>query len=354
MSAGAGARGVLTVNAGSTSVKVSLVRSDGSAEVLDDLAHAVAAVSPTAVLHRVVHGGDRSAPAVVDAEVLAELRALTELAPLHQPASLAALETARAAFPDVPHIACFDTSFHRTLPASASTYALPEALRAHVRVYGFHGLSHAYAARRVRELVPAARRVVVAHLGGGASLCAVLDGRSIDTTMGFTPLDGLVMGTRCGHLDPGALLWLAAELGSDLDALTDLLERRSGLLGLSGSGDMREVLRRRDAGHEEAALAVAVYQHALQAQVGAMVAGLRGLDVLVLTGGVGEHCREVGNELCAALSWLGVDALEPGDEGLRVADGVRDLSAPGARVRTLVVHAREDLQMLAEAAHLLP
>ncbi len=250
----------------------------------------------------------------------------------------------------MPHVACFDTAFHRTIPPWATTYALPEPWRSAVRVYGFHGLSHAWASRQVRTLVPAARRVVVAHLGGGASLCAVLDGRSVDTTMGFTPLDGLVMGTRCGHLDPGALLWLLEHVDDDV---TELLEQRSGLLGLAGTGDMQDVVRRAGRGDAMAVQALAVYQHALRWHVGAMVTAVQGLDVLVLTGGIGERCRPVTTELCRSLAWLGVEVIEEPDDGIQLAEGVVELTAGGAMVRTVVVQSREDLQMLAEAATLL-
>jgi acetate kinase len=340
---------VLAVNAGSTSLKVSVIRADGTSQEFPDVETAVSQAEPVAVVHRVVHGGERSGPVIVDDAVADELRALTELAPLHQPAALDALDTLRAALPGVPHVACFDTAFHRTIPPAATTYALPERLRHTVRVYGFHGLSHAWSARRAAEVAPAGRRVVVAHLGGGASVCAVRDGRSVDTSMGFTPLDGLVMATRCGHLDPGALLWLQEH--TDEDLLT-VLEHESGLRGLAGTDDMREVLRRRANGDDAATLAFDVYQHALQGQVAAMVAALRGLDVLVVTGGVGERCGPVVDALCQAFAWAGV-AVAGASSGEDVADGVRELTAPGASVRTLVVHAREDLQMVAEAEHLL-
>ena len=189
---------ILAVNAGSTSVKLSRVEDGRRGQTFDAIDEALAAPEPPdLVVHRVVHGGDRpNAPAAIDEALLAELRDLVELAPLHQPAALALIDRCRTAWPDVPQFACFDTAFHATIPLAARTYALPARLRETVRVYGFHGLSHSWSARRVRELAPEARRVVVAHLGGGQSLCSVLDGRSVGTTMGFTPLDGLVMATR--------------------------------------------------------------------------------------------------------------------------------------------------------------
>jgi acetate kinase len=313
----------LTVNAGSTSMKVSLLDGEDTVERYGSLDDAIAGgAAVDAVLHRVVHGGDRSAPVVVDDAVQAELRALVELAPLHQPPALDALARCRAAWPDVAHVACFDTAFHATIPDAARTYALPAQLRQQVRAYGFHGLSHAWAAGRARELAPEARRVVVAHLGGGQSLCAVLDGRSIATTMGFTPLDGLVMATRSGSIDPGAVLWLAGRV----DDLSGVLEHESGLLGLSGTADMRELLDRDD---HEARFALDVYLHRLVWLLGGCVAALEGLDALVFTGGIGERADRLRDLVCARLGWL------------------------GPSVQTFVVEAREDLQMARDAAAVL-
>jgi acetate kinase len=311
---------LLVVNAGSSSLKLSLLDGDDLVADYDDLDDALGC-APDAVAHRIVHGGDRTGPVVIDDAVVAELESLAELAPLHQPPALGALARARAALPDVPHVACFDTAFHRSIPEPARTYALPERLRRRVRVFGFHGLSHAWASRQAREQVPGARRVVVAHLGAGASLCGVLDGRSVTTTMGFTPLDGLVMATRSGALDPGALLWLAEHTDEDLG---QVLESESGLRGLCGSSDMREVLARADDGDGDAVLARDVYLARLVSLLGATVATLGGLDVLVFTGGVGEHAPEIRNLVAARLFWL----ADP--------------------VPILVVPAREDLQMAAE------
>lgn len=323
---------VLSVNAGSSSLKLSC-----GDRTYDTLEQAVAD-RPDAVGHRVVHGGQRTGAVRLDDAVLDELEALTDLAPLHQPPALAAIRACRQALPLVPQVACFDTSFHRTLPAAASTYALPARLRETVRVYGFHGLSHAWAASRA---APAAR-MLVAHLGSGSSLCAVLDGRSVDTTMGFTPADGLVMGTRSGTLDPGAVTWLARR-GEDLE---QLLQRESGLLGLAGTADMREILSRQD---PEAQLAVDVWLHRAVRLVGSMVAVLGGLDVLVFTGGVGEGADTLRARLCARLTWLGV-RLGPGRDA---GGGDTDLTGQGSQVRVLVVRAREDLQITREVEDLL-
>lgn len=340
---------LLTVNAGSTSVKVSVL--DGTSDVRSygSQAEAVADRSAwsgvDAVVHRVVHGGHRTEAVVVDDAVRAELAGLVDLAPLHQPTSLAGIDTFHRLLPSVPHVACFDTSFHSTLPEAARTYALPERLREQVRVYGFHGLSHAWAVRRAAELAPGARRVVVAHLGGGGSLCGALDGRSRTTTMGFTPLDGLVMATRSGAVDPGALLWLAAHTDEDLD---HVLEKESGLLGLCGNADLRDVLRLRDEGDASARLAIDVYVERFVRLLAACVAALEGIDVLVFTGGAGEHSARLRSLVCARLAWLDVHIGEPQASG----DGA-ELTTGNGRVRTFVVHAREDRQMYSEATALL-
>jgi acetate kinase len=319
----------LAVNAGSTSVKVSVLDGDAVLERHDDL-EAVLRDPPAgldAVVHRVVHGGDRVGPVVVDDGVLDELRALVDLAPLHQPHALDLLDRCRAAWPELPQVTCFDTTFHRTIPPAAATYALPARLRERVRVYGFHGLSHAWASAEAARRLPQARRLVVAHLGGGQSLCAVEDGRSVMTTMGFTPLDGLVMATRCGALDPGAVLWLAEHTDEDLGRV---LEEESGLLGLAGTPDLREVLARAEGGDEDAVLARDVHHHRLLRELGGCVAVLGGLDALVLTGGIGEHSTAIRSFLAGR-----VDALL------------------GAAVPVLVVEAEEDRQMAREAAALL-
>lgn len=352
---------VLVVNAGSSSLKLGLL--DGGDEVVASaevdgwdgqdtsvVRTFVAALDRVdAVGHRVVHGGaTHGGPAVVDAAVVAAIEAVVPLAPLHQRRALAALRVLAELLPGLPAVACFDTAFHRTLPAAAATYALPAEWRERwgLRRYGFHGLSHAYAARRAAELVgrpPEDLRIVSCHLGAGASLCAVVDGRSVDTTMGFTPLEGLVMATRSGSLDPGLVLWLLRQGGLGVDDVAEALATRSGLAGLSGgSGDMREVLSGAGRGEAGAVLALDVWLHRLRREIGAMAASAGGPDVLVFTGGIGEHQPEVRAAAASGLGFLGV-AVDHARN--RAVTGDADVSADGARARALVVKAREDIEI---------
>jgi acetate kinase len=356
---------VLVVNAGSSSLKLRLLGADDTvaaeadidaprSEVDEDALRAwiESAGTVDAVGHRIVHGGERFRAAVrVDDGVVRELRALTDLAPLHQPKSLAALDAVADALPATPAVACFDTAFHATLGPEAATYAVPRVWRERwgVRRYGFHGLSHAYASRRATEMTGAAR-VVTAHLGAGASLAAVRDGRSVDTTMGFTPLEGLVMATRSGSVDPGLLLWLLEREALSVAEMAEALEHDAGLLALAGSADMREVLARADTGDDEARVALGVYVHRLRAGVAAMAAALGGVDALVFTGGVGERSAPVRAAAASGLGFLGV-----GVDGARNAapDGDADVSADGAAARTLVIPAREDLEIARQVRALL-
>jgi acetate kinase len=346
---------VLTVNAGSSSLKLRLLDGDDALageEELDatrgradpgQLAAALERLGPaSAVGHRIVHGGTRFTEAVrLDAAIVAGLRALTPLAPLHQPAALDALDAVSRALPDLPAVACFDTAFHAGLPPAAATYALPEQWRARhgLRRFGFHGLSHAYAARQAAERLGGECRAVTCHLGAGASLAAVSAGRSVDTTMGFTPVEGLVMATRSGSVDPGLLLWLLQHGGHTVDEVSDALEHGAGLRGLAGTADMRDVLRRTD---EDATLARDVYVHRLRALIAAMAAAMDGLDALVFTGGVGEAAAPIRAATADGLGFLGVRI--DGDANAAATPDA-EISAPGARVRTLVIRAREDLEM---------
>jgi acetate kinase len=352
---------VLVVNAGSSSLKLRLLDHHDELLADDELAAADGGFEEgaagsivqrlegvDAVGHRFVHGGARlRGPARLDAALEDYLRSLVDLAPLHQPPALAGVDLMRRLLPAAPAVACVDTAFHATLPAAAATYAVPREWRERygVRRYGFHGLSHAYAGRRAAELLdqPVDRlRTVTCHLGAGASLAAVRFGVSVDTTMGFTPLEGVVMATRSGSVDPGMLLWLQEHAGLTAAAMTDALDRRSGVLALAGTADMREVLRGAVAGDPDASLAVEVYVHRLRAAAATMAAAMDGLDALVFTGGVGEHAAAVRAAAGAGLGFLGV-AVDDGRN--RAVDGDMDVSAAGARVHTLVVRAREDLEI---------
>jgi acetate kinase len=332
---------VLTVNAGSTSCKLHTVV-DGEAvathATLDD---ALNAEEPDCIAHRVVHGGDRVAATVLDNAAVEALRGLTPLAPLHQPAALRAIDRCRAHWPAVPNIACFDTAFHATIPATARTYAIPEPYRSTVRAYGFHGLSYAWATARLRTLAPAARRVLLAHLGGGQSLCGTLDGRSVITTMGFTPLDGLVMGTRTGSLDPGAVLWLRDRVG---DEVYRMLDEQGGLLALCGTSDMREVHVRIAAGDGDAQFAFDVWRQRATMLAGACVAALGGLDTIVFTGGIGENDHIARGAIVGGLAWLGVAVQDGPDTKADI-----EITADGSLVRSFVIAAREELQLASEA-----
>jgi acetate kinase len=365
---------ILVANAGSSSLKLRLLGPDDEiAAALDldqwdgrpdhaDLGRFLGGLSGVdAVAHRVVHGGSRfSGPTVIDDTVTAAIADLTDLAPLHQPRALAAIGATRAALPGVPAVACFDTAFHARMPAAAATYALPAAWteRFALRRYGFHGLSHAYASRRAAQLLgapdPGRLRIVTCHLGAGASLAAVRGGRSLDTTMGFTPLEGLVMATRCGSVDPGLIVWLLQHGGLTLDEMATGLETRSGLAGLAGlptgSGDLRQVRAAADHGDPGARLAVDVHAHRLRREIAAMAAALNGLDALVFTGGIGEHQPVVRAEAAAGLAFLGV-AIDPDRNQAASVDA--EITAPGAAVRTLVVTAREDVEMARQARAVL-
>jgi acetate kinase len=343
---------VLVVNAGSSSLKLRLVGADDELlgatdlEPGEDLEAAIAELGQAdASGHRVVHGGARFVdPVVIDDDVVAALEELTALAPLHQPPALAAIATLRRAAPELPAVACFDTAFHAGLPEAAATYALPRAWRERwpLRRYGFHGLSHAWAARRAAALLDGAERIVSCHLGAGASLAAVRDGRSLDTTMGFTPLEGLVMATRAGDVDPGLLMWLLEQTDLSQAEVGEGLVHESGLQGLAGTPDMREVLAAAAGGEPPAVLALDVYVHRLRAGIAAMAAALGGLDALVFTGRVGERAPALRAHTVAGLGFLGVALDEAANAA---AGGDAEIGAAGTPARTLVVESREDLEI---------
>jgi acetate kinase len=333
---------VLVVNAGSTSLKLHVVQEDESVDVVEDL-DAVRPEEIGAVGHRVVHGGHLVEPTVIDAEVRASIEDLAQIAPLHNAPALAAIDDARRLLPAHPHVAVFDTAFHAGMPAAAATYAIPRTWREDwgIRRYGFHGLSVQWSAERVTELLGAegARRLVVCHLGGGCSITAVRNGRSVDTSMGFTPLEGVPMATRSGSVDPGALLYVQRVHGLSVDDVDRALNRESGLEGLSGGRDLRqlEVAASRD---ESARLALDVYTYRIAGAVAAMCAALGGLDAVAFTAGVGEHSPAVRSAVCERLGFLGVK-LDPDRNERTTPDA--DIAARESGVRLLVIAAREEL-----------
>ena len=301
-----------------------------------------------AVGHRIVHGGrDFSGPVVIDERTLAALDALTPLAPLHQPRCLAPVRAVQALQPGLTQIACFDTAFHQGLTPPASRFAIPRRYEARgVRRYGFHGLSFEYVARRLAALAPAQTRTVIAHLGSGASLCALHQGQSVDTTMGLTPLDGLVMGTRCGTLDPGVLLYLLQEEKMSADEVQHLLYEGSGLLGVSGvSADMRVLL----SSHEPAAReAIDLFTFRVAAEIAVMANTLAGLDGLVFTGGIGEHAAEIRQQIGDRLAWLGVRLDAAANTG-----GQQRIGAADSAVDVLIIPTSEETSIARHCATLL-
>jgi len=360
---------VLTVNVGSSSVKLRWLEDEcvvssvdlaaGGSAADGDLTFAVtsavsAALPPDAVVHRIVHGGNRFREGVlIDDEVLQALRELSDLAPDHQRRALSVIDTLGSGMPDIPHVAVFDTAFHSTLTPAATTLAIPAEWREAwgVRRFGFHGLSHAYSSRRALELLGRDHcRVVVAHLGSGCSLAAVVDGQSVETTMGFTPLEGLVMGTRSGSVDPGLIPWLEAHHAVSSARALEALEHESGLLALAGTADMREVLARCRRGPEQdrAQLAVEVFVHRLVLGVGAMAAAAGGMDALVFTGGIGENSAPIRAAAAARLGHLGVHVDE--ERNTTPATSDRDIAEASAPCRVYVVPAREEVQMVRASA----
>ena len=370
-------RRVFVVNCGSSSLKYRLVDVDGGVALaaglverigtdpaVPDHAAALAGVLAgldvaglVAVAHRVVHGGDRfAAPVLIDDAVLEALRSLSTLAPLHNPVNALGIDVSRRAFPHLPHVAVFDTAFHQTLPPHAYTYAVPRAwAREHgVRRYGFHGTSHAFVSRRAAALLGRAvtdTNVIVLHLGNGASAAAVAGGRSVDTSMGLTPLEGLMMGTRSGDIDPAVVLHLRRAAGLSVDEIDQALNSGSGLLALAGASDMREVHRRAGAGDPDAALALDVYCYRIRKYVGAYLAALGRADAVVFTAGVGENDADVRARSLAGLEALGI-AVDPERNAAATRDP-RVISPDGSPVAVLVVPTDEELEMATQAAALV-
>ena len=369
-------RPVLVLNTGSSTLKFKVVEPDGTVWLArqvehvdddEDRAHALDTLEDDlsraglgndgllAVGHRIVHGGpDLVRPTVLDDAAVATIEDASELAPLHNPPALRAVRRARERFPDLPHVAVFDTAFFADLPPAAATYALDAELagRLRLRRYGMHGISHQYVAARGAELLGrdvADLRQVTLHLGNGASAAAIRGGRPVDTSMGLTPLEGLVMGTRPGDLDPGVVVHLLRHAHLDADGLEDLLHHRSGLLGLGGHSDFRDLVAARDGGDASARTAYDVYVHRLRKYVGAYAAVLDGLDVLTFTAGVGEHAAGLRRDVLAGLGSLGLAV----DDDRNAADGLRVISPDGSTVAALVVPTDEELAIARDVAALV-
>ena len=300
----------------------------------------------TAVGHRVVHGGPFTSSVHITPAIRARIMQLAELAPLHNPPSLETLAAAEAALPNVPHVAVFDTAFHATLAPEAFTYPVPAKWTREwgIRRFGFHGLSHAYCARRAAVMVPTARRLVICHLGHGCSASAVRDGKCVDTTMGFTPLDGLMMATRSGAVDPSIVLHVQERHGLTPAQVETALNRESGLLGVSGiSADMRQILAAAKAGNDQARLALGIYTHRVRQAIGALAVTMGGVDALVFTAGVGEHSAEVRASICVGLECLGLNLDAQANAACWPDADIAEKQSSG---RILVIATREDLTML--------
>lgn len=353
----------MTVRVGATAAERALPMPDHTAafaavqQALQD-SGVLEAEPLVAVGHRVVHGGSRfTEPVVVDAAVLAGIEEVAPLAPLHNPANLLGITAAMEAYPDVPHVAVFDTAFHATLPAAASTYAIDKDVAAEHRLrrYGFHGTSHKYVSALAADHLGIDREsfdAVSLHLGNGASACAVRGGRSVETSMGVTPLEGLVMGTRSGDLDPAIVLSLLGS-GMTVAQVDELLNRRSGLKGLCGDSDLRAVKARAQDGDADAELAREVFVHRVRKYLGAYLAVLGRADAVLFTGGIGENDDWVREHVCAGLAGLGIAIDTGANAGLRALGSIRDITADGAGVRVLVVPTNEEREIAHQAVDLV-
>lgn len=370
---------ILVINCGSSSLKFQLVDTVSGAsttggvierigagrshaDALGEVMSAIADSRIDGIGHRVVHGGERFRQAqLIDDDVIAALTALVPLAPLHNPANIAAIEAARAAFPDLPQVAVFDTAFHRTMPRRASTYAIDRELAEKLKLhrYGFHGTSHKYVAGLVAEYLgadPGELRLITCHLGNGASVCAVEFGQSVETSMGMTPLEGLVMGTRSGDLDPAIVLELQRNGGLDIEEVDRLLNEQSGLAGLSGIGaDMRDLEAQAATGHDGARLAIAVFCHRVKKYIGAYAATMGGVDAIVMTGGIGENSSSIRRRILQRLEFLGLHLHEDRNLDARpdTADPVAALHDDSSRVKAFAIATNEELMIARETAAIL-
>lgn len=307
--------------------------------------------------HRVVHGGNSFlSTTLINPNVIDTLTALSELAPLHIPSNIAGIRIAQKLFPSIPHYAVFDTTFHASLPETIATYPCPfEWKKWGIRRYGFHGINFHYCTKTCENFLKkplTGLKIIICHLGSGASLCAVQDGKSIDTTMGFTPLEGLMMATRSGTIDPGILLYLLRTQKVSLEKLENDLNFQSGLLGISGiSGDMREILQNKEKGDPRSTLAFEMFVNRLTCSIGALVASLQGMDVLVFTGGIGEHAPEVRSSVCSSFGYLGICLDEKKNE--KVTEKPREISDPSSKIRILIIPAQEEKEIATECWHAL-
>lgn len=371
---------VFVVNSGSSSIKYQLVDLESGEAIVSGLierigepggevrdhhdgmrqvlSHLGTGDTFAAVGHRVVHGGPRfTEAALITDDVEREIDEISDLAPLHNPANVLGIRAARAALPGLPHVAIFDTAFHQTLPADAYTYAIDAevASRFQIRRYGFHGTSHKYVSEEAARFLDRpleALKTIVLHLGNGASVTAVDGGRSVDTSMGLTPLEGLVMGTRSGDIDPGTVFHLARVGGMSIDEIDVLLNRRSGLLGLTGTGDMRDVQEAAATGDEAALAALGVWRHRIRHYIGAYIATLGGLDALVFTAGIGENNALLRRRALAGLEFLGIEIDD--DRNELQSKAARLISPAGASVSVLVIPTNEELEIARQAAVFAP
>lgn len=360
---------VLVVNSGSSSVKYQLIDVDsetalrsGLIERVTDHSEAFAqmlaeldGVVPVAVGHRVVHGGSEfSKPTLIDAGVLASIEALSSLAPLHNPGNALGIRAAMTGYPELPQVAVFDTAFHQSMPASSYRYAIDSELEKNfkIRRYGFHGSSHSFVARKAAEFLgkPADQFTgVILHLGNGASACAIKNGKSFDTSMGFTPLQGLVMGSRSGDIDPAIVAYLSREAGLNIDEIDASLNKNSGLLGMTGDADLRDVIARSDAGDQVATDALDVYAQRVKHYIGAYIAELGPIDAVVFTAGVGENSSAMRERIMRGLEHLGLQLSVEANEA--PARGARSIAATDSSREILVIPTNEELEIAIQTAN---
>jgi acetate kinase len=369
---------VLALNCGSSSVKSALIDAPtgrrlhemhaenvGSdlqsavAQLLADYRRVASSEAPEAVAHRVVHGGEKfQAATLLDDTVLNEIERLSVLAPLHNPPAVAAIRQARQSLPELPHVVVFDTAFHATLPEQAREYAIAKDVRDRlgIRRFGFHGINHSHVASSVAAYLDDDKlRIICCHLGNGASVTAIENGRSVDTSMGMTPLEGLVMGTRAGDVDPGVLLQMFRSGEFSVGQLDELLNKRSGLKGLTGSNDMREIEKRANAGDEDCRRAITLYAYRIRKYIGGYAAAMGGVDVVAFTGGVGENSSLIRARCLERLEFLGIALDEARNHAAKLSANqpIELISKDSAGVRVLAVRADEELAMASEAAQII-